>query len=168
MRTLAVYPGTFDPLTVGHLDLIRRSCEIFSQVVVAVARDTQKTALFSPEERMEMIRQSIRPFPRVSVELFSGLLVDYMRSRQAHVALRGLRAISDFEYEFQLAQMNRKLYPEFEIVYMMPDERYTYISSSLVKEIARLGGDISEFVPSEVRPFLLAKNQTSAKQETAQ
>jgi len=160
MKTLVIYPGTFDPVTRGHLDLIRRSCENFSRIIVAVAEHTHKKAFFSLEERVEMIKQATRNLPqveRVEVDSFSGLLVDYMRSRQANVALRGLRAISDFEYEFQLAQMNRKLYPEFEIIYMMPDEKYTYISSSLVKEVASLGGDVSEFVPEEICSFLQKK-----------
>jgi pantetheine-phosphate adenylyltransferase len=159
MKTVAIYPGTFDPLTTGHLDLILRACDIFANVIVAVA-DTDsspKTPMFSAVERVAMIKQVTKDMPKVSVDSFSGLLVDYMRSRHATVALRGLRAISDFEYEFQLAQMNRKLYPEFEIVYMMPDERYTYISSSLVKQVASLGGDVSAFVPEEIRPKLMEK-----------
>jgi len=123
MKTLAVYPGTFDPLTTGHLDLIRRSVDVFDHVIVAVAEHSNKRTLFPREERVNMIREVVQDLNRVEVDSFTGLLVDYMRSRQAHVALRGLRAISDFEYEFQLAQMNRKLYPEFEIVFMMPDER---------------------------------------------
>ncbi|MCD4812582.1 pantetheine-phosphate adenylyltransferase [bacterium] len=160
MKTLLIYPGTFDPVTLGHLDLIRRSCEHFSRVIVAVAETTHKKAIFSLEERVEMVRMAAQTLPsagRVEVESFSGLLVDYMRSNKASVALRGLRAISDFEYEFQLAQMNRKLYPEFEIVFMMPDEKYTYISSSLVKEVASLGGDISAFVPGAVMDYLMEK-----------
>ncbi len=157
MKTVAIYPGTFDPLTTGHLDLILRSCDIFAQVIVAVADSLPKSPLFSIQERVDMIKQVTKHLPKVEVESFSGLLVDYMRSRHAHVALRGLRAISDFEYEFQLAQMNRKLYPEFEIVYMMPDEKYTYISSSLVKQVAAFGGDVSAFVPDEIRPKLIEK-----------
>lgn len=157
MHTLAIYPGTFDPFTTGHFDLIRRSSEFFDRIIVAVANNINKKTLFSTEERVAMIRDVVASMPRVEVDSFTGLLVDFMRSRQAHVVLRGLRAISDFEYEFQLAQMNRKLYPEFEIVYMMPDERYTYISSSLVKEVAALGGDISGLIPDEIRPKLLAK-----------
>jgi pantetheine-phosphate adenylyltransferase len=157
MKTLAIYPGTFDPFTNGHLDLVRRSTDIFSQVVVAVAASSQKDTLFTAAERVEMIRSAVRGLARVEVDSFEGLLVNYMRSRQAHVVLRGLRAISDFEYEFQLSQMNRKLYPGFEIVCMMPDERYTFISSSLVKEIAGLGGDVSGLVPETIHPQLLAK-----------
>jgi pantetheine-phosphate adenylyltransferase len=164
MRTLAVYPGTFDPVTTGHLDLIRRACDIFANVIVVVARNPQKKSLFTPEERMELLRLCTRNFPRVEIDVFSGLLVNYMRSRQANVALRGLRAISDFEYEFQLAQMNRKLYPEFEVVYMMPDERYTYISSSLVKEVASMGGDVSGLIPEEVRPLLISKLNLTVKE----
>ncbi|MBN1596228.1 pantetheine-phosphate adenylyltransferase [candidate division FCPU426 bacterium] len=157
MKTLVIYPGTFDPVTRGHVDLIRRCCEHFSKMIVAVAEHTHKKAFFSLPERVQMMKEATQVLPRVEVDSFSGLLVDYMRSRRVNVALRGLRAVSDFEYEFQLAQMNRKLYREFEIIYMMPDEKYTYISSSLVKEVAALGGDVSEFVPEEIRPFLMAK-----------
>jgi len=157
MHTLAIYPGTFDPFTTGHFDLIRRSSDFFDQIIVAVAHNCNKKTLFTLEERTTMVSEVVRDMPRVSVESFSGLLVDYMRSREAHVVLRGLRAISDFEYEFQLSQMNRRLYPGFEIVYMMPDERYTFISSSLVKEVASLGGDVSGLIPDEIRPKLLAK-----------
>jgi pantetheine-phosphate adenylyltransferase len=157
MKTLAIYPGTFDPLTNGHLDLIQRSCDIFSKIIVAIAGRSTKDTLFSVAERIQMIHDATQQLPKVEVDAFDGLLVDYMRSRQAQVILRGLRAISDFEYEFQLAQMNRKLYPGFEIVYMMPDERFTYISSSLVKEVVALGGDVSSFVPENIKEQLTAK-----------
>ncbi len=157
METKVIYPGTFDPLTVGHLDLIHRSIKIFDQLTVAVAADMPKTPLFSLDERVEMVKLATQGLPKVKVDAFSGLLVDYLRRSQAHVVLRGLRVLSDFEYEFQLAQMNRKLDPEFEIVYMLPDERYTSISASLVKEIASLGGDVSEFVPEAIHRRLLAK-----------
>ncbi|MEW6515967.1 MAG: pantetheine-phosphate adenylyltransferase [candidate division FCPU426 bacterium] len=159
MKTV-IYPGTFDPLTTGHLDLIRRSSENFPHIVVAVAGSTHKRPLFTLEERVEMARLAVRGLPqagKIEVETFEGLLVDYMRSRKATIALRGLRAISDFDYEFQQAQMNRKLYSAYEIIYMMPDERYTYVSSSLVKEVAALGGDVSDLVPPEIIPMLLAK-----------
>ena len=159
MKTLSIYPGTFDPITVGHLDIIRRACGVFSKVIVAVAEDSNKKALFSVAERVELARQVTADLERVTVESFSGLLVDYMRSRQAQVALRGLRAFSDFEYEFQIAQMNRKLYKEFEIVYMMPDEKYTYISSTLVKEIGSLSGDISSLVPGPIQATVIKKLQ---------
>ncbi|MCK5219174.1 pantetheine-phosphate adenylyltransferase [bacterium] len=157
MKTIAIYPGTFDPVTTGHLDIIRRAREVFSSIIVAVAENTPKPTLFSLAERVEILKLTTRNLSRVEVDSFTGLLVDYMRNRQAHVALRGLRAISDFEYEIQIAQMNRKLYPEFEIVYMMPDEKYTYISSSLAKEVASLGGDVSSLIPEEVQPFLRMK-----------
>lgn len=157
MQTLAIYPGTFDPFTTGHLDLIRRALAVFSQVQVGVAASSPKKTLFTAAERVEMIREALCDLDRVTVESFEGLLVDHLRSRQANVVLRGLRAISDFEYEFQLAQMNRKLFSGFEIVYMMPDVHYTFISSSLVKEIASLGGDVSSMVPAPILPRLLAK-----------
>lgn len=159
METIAIYPGTFDPVTTGHHDIIRRSCEIFSRIVVAIANNSGKQTLFSLEERLQMLRLATANIPRVEVDSFSGLLVDYLRSRKAHVAVRGLRAISDFEYEFQLAQMNRKLYHEFEVVYMMPDERFTYISSSLVKEIGTLGGDVTGLIPEEIRPIFFSRIQ---------
>ncbi len=160
MRTLAVYPGTFDPVTTGHLDLIRRSSEVFSKVIVAVAGSTQKKALFTVEERMHMLRNATAGLERIEIGSFEGLLVEYIKSTHAHVVVRGLRAIADFEYEFQLAQMNRKLYPDFEIVYMMPGEKYTYISSSLAKEVALLGGDISELIPGEIKEYFLETLKT--------
>ncbi len=160
MRTLAVYPGTFDPVTMGHLDLIRRSSEVFSKVIVAVAGSTQKKALFTVEERIHMLESATKGMDRIEIGSFTGLLVEYIKSTQAQVVVRGLRAISDFEYEFQLAQMNRKLYPDFEIVYMMPGEKYTYISSSLAKEVALLGGDISELIPGDIRAYFLETIKT--------
>ena len=157
MHTLAIYPGTFDPPTLGHLDLVARACEVFSKVIVAVSQRAPKQTMFSVPERMDMMRRITEPFARVEVDAFDGLLVDFMRRRGAHVVLRGLRAIGDFEYEFQMAQMNRKLYPGFEIVYMMPDEKFTYISSSLAKEVALLGGDISSLVPDVLHSRLRDK-----------
>jgi len=163
MKTLAIYPGTFDPVTRGHFDLIRRARKIFSRLIIAVAADTHKQAFFSLDERIKLLNKATKHLDRVEVESFSGLLVEYMRKRKAQVALRGLRAISDFEYEFQLALMNRKLYPEFEIIYMMPDERYTYISSSLIKEIASLGGGIKDLVPNSIHDFIIKKFQAKRK-----
>ena len=151
MQNTAVYPGTFDPVTFGHLDLISRSAEIFDQVVVAVAsRSSKSGGMFAVDARLAMVRESAAHLPNVVVETLDGLLVDYLKRLRNPVVLRGLRVVSDFEYEFQMALMNRKLDPNFEVLYLMPDERYSYISSSLVREVARLGGKVDQFVPKEV------------------
>jgi len=157
MNKYAIYAGTFDPLTLGHLDLIERSAEIFERLILAVAVDSPKEALFSVEERVEMTRRVIKDLSNVEVERFSGLLIDYARSRSVRVLIRGLRAYSDFEYEFQMALTNRKMAPEMETLFMMPKENHSYVSSSTVKQIARLGGDVSEFVPGPVREALRRK-----------
>jgi len=156
---IAIYAGTFDPLTLGHLDLIERSAGIFPQVIVAAAADTVKKTLFSAQERVEMIRQVVqRPgLENVEVEIFDGLLVNYARSREVSVIIRGLRAYSDFEYEFQMALTNRKLEPEIETLFMMPKEVHSYVSSSTVKEVAKLGGNTSDFVPPEIQRELERK-----------
>ncbi len=149
--TTAIYPGTFDPITNGHLDLIERAGDLFDEIVVAVADRPEKNPLFSLVERVEMARQVLSPFPKVRVEPFTGLLVEFARAQGAKVILRGLRAVSDFEYEFQLAAMNRRLSGNgLETIFMMPGEAYTFLSSSLVKEVARLGGPIEGFVPPPV------------------
>ncbi len=148
--TVAIYPGTFDPLTSGHVSLIRRACEIFDQVVVAVANDTPKTPLFTIEERVNMAAEVFTGNPQVRVEPFSGLLVDYVDRKGARVIVRGLRAVSDFEYEFQLALMNRKLKRHVQTVFLMTDYQWLYISSTIVKAAAKLGGDIRELVPDPV------------------
>lgn len=147
-----VYPGSFDPLTLGHDDLIRRALRLADEVIVAVAHTaTQaKQSAFSVEERVALIEQVYADEPRVQVVAFEGLLVDFVRSRDAQVILRGLRAMSDFEYEFQMALMNRSLRPEIETIFMAPDSSYTFLSSSLVREVARLGGDVSDYVPGVV------------------
>lgn len=147
-----MYPGTFDPLTLGHVDLIERSADIFDNVIVAVALDTPKTTLFTVRERVRMGRDVVRELGLKNVEVcaFSGLLIDYARQRDVSVMIRGLRAYSDFEYEFQLALTNRKMAPEVETLFMMPKEVHSYVTSSMVREIARLGGDPSEFVPGPV------------------
>ena len=145
--TRALYPGSFDPLTNGHLDLIERGIKIFDELIVAVLRNPDKPALFSLEERMEMLREVTAPLGRVRVEAFEGLLVDYAVRCETNVILRGIRAISDYEYELQMALMNRKLKPQVETVFMMPAETYSYISSRLVKEVHLLGGDIKDLVP---------------------
>lgn len=154
MITTAIYPGTFDPITNGHSDLIHRATKLFDHVVVGVAANASKTPRFSVEERVELARNVLSELPSVTVISFSCLLVDFAQQHSARVILRGLRAVSDFEYEFQLAGMNRKLAPGIETLFLMPAEQYTYISSSLVREIAALGGNVSEFVHESVRAAL--------------
>ncbi len=141
-----VYPGTFDPITRGHEDLVRRAAQIFDEVVVAVADSAGKTPCFGLEERVELARLALGDIPGVTVVCFSGLLIRFMAEQRAGIVLRGLRAVSDFEYEFQLAGMNRSLNPEIETVFLTPAEQYMFISASMVREIARLGGDVSQFV----------------------
>ncbi len=157
MPNIAIYPGSFDPVTNGHLDLIERGTKIFDRLVVAVLRNPEKDPLFSLAERIEMLREATRPWPNVEVDVFDGLLVDYARQRKARVILRGIRAISDYEYELQMALMNRKLDSELETVFMLPAEAYSYLSSRLVREIARLGGPIHGMVPPAVEQRLRAK-----------
>jgi pantetheine-phosphate adenylyltransferase len=156
MRTV-IYPGSFDPPTNGHLDLVERAARLFDQVVVAVASNDGKHPLFSLEERCDLVTKAIRHLPNVSADTFDGLLIDYVCRRGGHAVLRGLRAVSDFEFEFQLALMNRKLNAKVETIFMMPTESYTFLSSRIVKEIARLGGDIRSFVPSHVAEALRTK-----------
>jgi pantetheine-phosphate adenylyltransferase len=147
----AIYPGTFDPLTNGHLDLIARGAKIVDELVVAILRNSDKgTPLFSVPEREEMIREATQGFGNVRVGTFDGLLIDYAREQKAKAVLRGIRAISDYEYEFQMAMMNRKLDPELETLFMMPAEKYTYVSSRLIKGVFNLGGDVSALVPPNV------------------
>ena len=157
MRTIAVYPGSFDPPTFGHLDIIDRSSRVFSRVIVAVAMNIRKNVMFSPAERRAMLRKLTRPYSNVEIDSFRGLLVDYARDKGAHVVVRGLRAISDFENEFQMAHMNKKLAPDVDTVFMMTGERYSYISSNIVKEIAAFGGKIDDLVPAPVREQVLRK-----------
>ena len=151
MQTKAIYPGTFDPLTNGHLDLIARSAKIVDELVVAILRNSDKgKPLFSVPERVEMIHEATREFGNVSVDTFDGLLVDFARAQGAKAVVRGIRAISDYEYEFQMAMMNRKLDPELETLFMMPAEKYTYVSSRLIKGVFQLGGDVTALVPPNV------------------
>lgn len=154
MTTLAIYAGTFDPFTFGHIDIARRAHRLFPHLVISVSTNPDKSALFSLAERQRIIRDAVRTMRGVSVESFDGLLVDYMHRRRARVVIRGLRALSDFEYEFQMALMNRKLNEEIETVFLMPHEQYSYLSSRLVKEIALLGGDVSQFVRPMVSRML--------------
>lgn len=148
---IAIYPGTFDPVTNGHLDIIERAIRLFDTVIVTIARNSAKNPLFSDKERVEMIREAVKGWKQVEIDSFEGLLVNYAKERNASAVLRGLRAISDFEYEFQLALTNRKLNDSLETVFLMPSERYTYLNSTIVREIARLGGDVSDFVPPVVK-----------------
>jgi pantetheine-phosphate adenylyltransferase len=150
----AVYPGTFDPVTRGHIDLVTRAARVFERVVVAIAESPHKAPLFDLEQRISLARKELGDLPNVEVVGFSSLLVEFVQQCGAGVIVRGLRAVSDFEYEFQLASMNRHLAPDVETLFMTPDERYGFISSSLVKEIARLKGDVSEFVGIEVQQAL--------------
>lgn len=156
MRTV-IYPGSFDPLTNGHLDLIQRAVKLFDHVIVAVASNDTKKPLFTLSERLDLVKSSIQHIPHVAVDAFDGLLVDYVDRCCGQAVIRGLRAVSDFEFEFQLALMNRKLNERVETIFMMPKDTYTFLSSRIVKEIARLGGDVSAFVPSQVRAALLSK-----------
>jgi pantetheine-phosphate adenylyltransferase len=153
----AIYPGSFDPITNGHLDVIERASKLFDEVIVAVAHNVEKQPLFTLEERLEILRNIIGPRPALRIGQFDGLLVDFAISEKATAVIRGLRAVSDFEFEFQMALMNRKLQGSVETIFLMPKEDYTYLSSRLVKEIARLGGDVSKFVPAEVARALCAK-----------
>lgn len=146
-RHIAIYPGSFDPLTNGHMDIIRRGLEIFDTVIVAVACNGEKNALFTIDERIDMITQLTTDNPRIQVETFSGLLVDYVVQKEARVILRGLRAVTDFEFEFQLAQMNRTVCEKVETLFMMTSPECAYLSSSIVKEVGRLKGDVNKFVP---------------------
>ena len=161
MRTLAIYAGTFDPITLGHVDLIERSAEIFDRLLLAVAIDSPKDTLFSVEERVGLMREVVTGMANVQVEAFPGLLVNYARSRGARALIRGIRAYSDFEFEFQMALTNRKLAPEIETLFMMPKESHSYISSSTVKQVGLLGGDVSEFVPAPVVELLRQKAQNA-------
>lgn len=153
-----VYPGTFDPITRGHEDIVRRASGLFGEIIVAVAQSRANT-LFTLEERVEMAREAFAGFSNVRVEGFNCLLMDFVREHDARVVLRGLRAVSDFEYEFQLAGMNRNLYPEHETLFLTPAEQYTFISASIVREVARFGGDVSKFVS----PFVAARLQKKYK-----
>ena len=146
----AVYPGSFDPITFGHIDIIERSAKMVDELVIAVLRNSAKNSLFSLEERVNMIKEVTKGLPNVRVETFDGLLVDYMRQIDATIIIRGLRAVTDFEYELQIAQMNHVLKDDAETIFLMTNLQYSYLSSSLVKEIASYGGDISKFVPNEL------------------
>ena len=161
--TLAVYPGTFDPLTNGHVDILRRSLKIFDRVVVALAENVRKAPLFTIDERRKLIGDALAEDKRLEIDAFQGLLADYCRRRGASVVIRGLRALADFEYEFQSAHMNRRLAPDVETLFLMTGEESFYVSSSLVKEVALMGGDVSGLVPAGVAAALAAKRKQGVK-----
>lgn len=156
---IAVYPGSFDPVTLGHLDLIERAARMFDGVIVAVSNNPAKKHTFSVDERIEMLESAMRGIPQAEVDTFSGLLVDYLKAKKASIIIRGLRVVSDLDYEFQMASMNRHLHPKAETVFLMPEERYTYLSSSMVKEVGRMGAPLDAFVP----PFVARKLQLKFK-----
>jgi pantetheine-phosphate adenylyltransferase len=159
VKTKAIYPGTFDPITYGHIDIIKRACNLFDEVIVAVAENTGKKPTFGFNQRIDTVKQSLTEFENVSVCGFSKLLIDFAKQKKANIIVRGLRAVSDFEYEFQLAGMNRKLNAQIETVFLTPDESLMLLSSTLVREIALLGGDISSFVPPHVEKALLSNKK---------
>ncbi|MBM4175988.1 MAG: pantetheine-phosphate adenylyltransferase [Ignavibacteria bacterium] len=147
MEKIVIYPGTFDPITLGHLDVIQRAASLFDRIIVSVLVNASKAPLFTKEERMEMIKEAVADYKHVEVDEFDGLLVEYAKRKNAVAIIRGLRAISDFEYEFQMALMNRKISDGITTVFLMPHEKYTYLNSTIVRELARLHADVSEFVP---------------------
>ena len=162
-NVIAVYPGTFDPMTLGHEDVVRRATQLFDRVIVAVAAGHHKKALFSLQERMEMAREAVKAYPQVAVESFAGLLRDFVVARGAKAMVRGLRAVTDFDYEFQLAGMNRSLMPNVETVFLTPSDKYQFISSTFVREIALLGGEVDKFVSPLVNQRLMEKVRSLAR-----
>jgi pantetheine-phosphate adenylyltransferase len=160
MKTIAIYPGTFDPITNGHLDLIKRALRTFDEVIIAVAPSLKKQPLFTLQERLDLIHAAVKGLKRAKIDSFNSLLVDYVRKRKGNAILRGLRAISDFEYEFQMAHMNRRLNTEIETVFMMPSQEYSYLTSSVIKEIASFGGSVKGLVPEKVEKALKEKFKT--------
>ncbi len=153
----AIYPGTFDPVTYGHVDVAKRAAQLFDRVIICVAVNTTKSPLFTGKERVDLIREAMKDISNIEVEEFEGLLVDYALKKKANAIVRGLRAVSDFEYEFQMALTNRKLCEDIDTVFLMPHEKYTYLNSTIVREIARFGGDLTEFVPPHVKEQLINK-----------
>ena len=160
MKTIAIYPGSFDPITNGHVDLIHRACKLFDKVIIAITQNTNKDSFLSIDQRVEAVETAIEPLTNTRVLSFDSLLVDFAREHNAQIIIRGLRAVSDFDYEFQLSGMNKRLNPAIETLFMTPSEEFANISSSLVREILFLGGDISQFVPESVKTILL---RSSAK-----
>ena len=158
MKALAIYPGSFDPITNGHMDIIERSSKLFESVIVLVAHSGQKnSSLFTVQERVDMLKLILKDYKNISIDAHDGLLMDYAKNKKATALLRGLRAVSDFEYEFQMAIMNRHMHPDIEILFMMTGEKYFFLSSSMVKEVARLGGDITTLVPPLINQMLKHK-----------
>lgn len=157
MKKIAIYPGTFDPITCGHLDILKRARTLFEKIIIAVNEDSPKESLFTVQERVELIKEVVKEYPGVEVESFRGLLVRYAERKGAHFIIRGLRAISDFEYEFQLNLMNRNLNPRIEIIYLMTSPEYSFLSSSIIKEVSRLQGEVSGLVPPPVLKKLKEK-----------
>ncbi len=154
-----IYPGTFDPVTYGHIDVIKRAMELFDEIVVTVAKNPAKTEMFTLEERVDMLKESLKEYPNVIVDSFGGLVVDHARQLGAVGIIRGLRAISDFEYEFQMALMNRKLNKDFKTIFLMPHEKYTYLNSTIIRNLAQFDADVSEFVPPYVAEKLKEKRK---------
>ncbi len=150
MEKIAVYPGTFDPITLGHIDVIKRASKLFDKIIVAIAINQKKQTLFTMEERLEFAKEALKSYKNVEVQLVKGLIVDFAISHKATALIRGLRAVSDFEYEFQIALMNKKIANEIDTVFLMPDEKYTYLNSSIIRELSSYGKDVSDFVPSIV------------------
>ena len=153
----AIYPGSFDPVTFGHLDIIERSAKIFDEVIIGILNNSANNAMFTVEESVAMIKDLVRQYPNVTVDSFDGLLVDYAKKKEAAVIIRGLRAVTDFEYEIQIAQTNKVEYPELETIFLTTGLHYSYLSSTIVREFASYGGDISRFVPAEIIPLIQAK-----------
>ena len=158
MKTIAIYPGSFDPITNGHVDLIHRACKLFDKVIIAITQNTNKDSFLSIDQRVKVVETAIEPLTNTRVLSFDSLLVDFAREHNAQIIIRGLRAVSDFDYEFQLSGMNKRLNPAIETLFMTPSEEFANISSSLVREILSLGGDISQFVPESVKTILLGSS----------
>ncbi len=156
MRTV-LYPGTFDPITYGHIDIVKRACELFDKIIVTIAVNPSKHPLFTLEERLYLIKESLSEFPNITVDSFDGLVVDYAKKAGASGIIRGLRAVSDFEYEFQMALMNRKLAENIATIFLMPHEKYTYLNSSIIRDLAQFGSDIGDFVPKVVQDAMKKK-----------
>lgn len=157
MEKIAIYPGTFDPITLGHIDVIERASMIFDKIIVVIAINSKKICLFSEDERLIMAKESLKHLPNIEVDVFKGLTVEYARKRKASTIVRGIRAISDYEYEFQIALMNRKLNPDISTIFLLPNEKYTYLNSSIIRELSNYNQDVSDFVPPIVSKMLKEK-----------